>query len=433
MLDDGALRPSPSPHAKPAQLKRSNASPSPTVHPEPVHTALTDHKVASQRRVTLLGATGSIGTSTLDLIAHHPDRFAVAALTGHRNAGLLIEQARRFRPELVAVTDAETAQAIREGLAGQPETEVADGPDALLRAAELDSDIVVAGIVGAAGLPATLAAIRRGASIAFANKECLVCAGELMLSEVAKHGSKLLPVDSEHNAIFQVMEEANRDQIAKLILTASGGPFRDWTREAMREVTPEQAVAHPTWSMGAKISVDSATMTNKGLELIEAYYLFGMPAERIDIVVHPQSVVHSMVAYTDGSVLAQLGTPDMRTPIAYCLSYPQRMDTPCAPLDFATMGALTFEPADEATFPALKTARQCLETGGTAPTVMNAANEVAVAAFLNRRIGFLDIEAVVAEVMTGHVVRPVRTLEDVFAADAEARRLSEAALAEAVQ
>ncbi|MBV6632602.1 MAG: 1-deoxy-D-xylulose-5-phosphate reductoisomerase [Alphaproteobacteria bacterium] len=372
------------------------------------------------KSVTILGATGSIGCSTLDIIGHHADHFRVVAMTANRNGALIIEQARKFNPQFLAIADPATGDKVREALA-DTRIEVATGPEALVEAAKIHSDIVVAGIVGAAGLPATMAAVDRGAAVALANKEALVCAGPLMIDLVRRSEAQLLPLDSEHNAIFQVFDPANREGIRRLILTASGGPFRTASLEEMRAVTPEQAVAHPNWSMGAKISVDSATMMNKGLEVIEAHFLFDMPLEQIDVVFHPQSVIHSMVEYADGSVLAQMGTPDMRTPIAHCLAWPDRLEKPGDRLDFATIGALTFEQADELRFPALRLARQSLETGGTAPTVLNAANEVAVAAFLAGEIGFTRIAEHVETVLNLADIKPVSTLDDVFAADAWAR------------
>jgi 1-deoxy-D-xylulose-5-phosphate reductoisomerase len=299
--------------------------------------------------------------------------------------------------------------------------EAAAGAAAVVEAASRPADWVMAAIVGAAGLAPTLAAVRRGAVVALANKETLVCAGALMTNEVRRSGATLLPVDSEHNAIFQVIDFAQLSAIDRIVLTASGGPFRQSTREAMAMATPEQAVAHPNWSMGAKISVDSATMMNKGLELIEAFYLFGLPTERIEVLVHPQSIVHSLVAYVDGSVLAQLGQADMRTPIAYTLAWPARMATPVKRLDLAAIGSLTFERPDEVRFPALRLAREALAAGGAAPTVLSAANEVAVAAFLDRRIGFLDIASVVERTLQRVAAPQIDALETVWAIDREAR------------
>lgn len=344
------------------------------------------------KSVTVLGSTGSIGCSTLDLIAHNRDRFELTALTAHRNVEGLIEQARRLKPHLAVIADETHYATLRDALAGTG-TEVAAGAGAVIEAAERPADWVMAGIVGAAGLAPTLAAVRRGACVALANKECLVSAGPLFLAEVEQAGATLLPVDSEHNAIFQVLETDRLDAVDKIILTASGGPFRTWTLEEMARATPTQAVAHPRWDMGAKISVDSATLMNKGLELIEAHYLFPVGEPRLDVVVHPESIIHSLVAYVDGSVLAQLGSPDMRTPISYALAWPERMKTPAARLDLAQIAQLTFQAPDNKRFPALSLARQALCAGCGAPTALNAANEIAVEAFLKGRIGFLDIVA----------------------------------------
>jgi 1-deoxy-D-xylulose-5-phosphate reductoisomerase len=327
-------------------------------------------------------------------------------------------------PRRPAVVSEPTAyQDLKDALAGSG-IEVAAGPDAVVDAAARPSDWVMASIVGAAGLQPTLAAIKRGATIGLANKETLVCAGSLVMKAVVDHGATLVPVDSEHSAIFQVFDFEQKDQIDKIILTASGGPFRTKTAEQMRAMTPEQAVAHPNWSMGAKISVDSATMMNKGLELIEAYHLFGLPEDRIDILVHPQSVIHSLVAYHDGSVLAQLGTPDMRTPIAYALAYPARMTTPGKRLNLSEIAQLTFEAPDPVRFPALRITRAALKAGGGAPTILNAANEVAVQSFLSRTIGFLDIARVVEETVSALNDTAIGTLDDILALDAQARRMA---------
>ncbi|MDD3446360.1 MAG: 1-deoxy-D-xylulose-5-phosphate reductoisomerase [Zavarzinia sp.] len=380
------------------------------------------------RSVTVLGSTGSVGTSTLDLVGRNPDRFRVAGLVAHRRLDLLIEQARHFRPDFVASADEAALPVLRDALDGLG-IEVGAGIAAVEEAAARPSDLVMAAIVGAAGLAPTLAAVRRGAVVALANKEALVCAGDIVTAAVAAHGATLLPVDSEHNAIFQVFDEARRARVRRLILTASGGPFRSANQEAMARATPAEAVCHPNWSMGAKISVDSATMMNKGLELIEAHHLFAMPEERIDILVHPQSVIHSLVEYVDGSVLAQLGAPDMRVPIAHALAWPDRMATPVARLDLAAIARLTFEPPDPQRFPALALARHALKSGGAAPTILNAANEVAVAAFLAERIGFLDIAAVVDQVLEACAGRfGTSCLDEVVAADGAARHEAEVAV-----
>lgn len=376
---------------------------------------------AARRRVTVLGSTGSVGTQTIDLISRAPDAFDVVALTAARNVDLLARQARELRAELAVVADPACYGALKEALGGSG-VEAAAGPQAVVDAAARPSDWVMAAIVGAAGLAPTLAAVRRGAVVAFANKEVLVCAGELVMGEAAACGARLLPVDSEHSAIFQCFDFQRSEGVRRLILTASGGPFRAASREFMAGVTPSQAVAHPVWSMGAKISVDSATMMNKGLELIEAHHLFALPEDRIDILVHPQSVVHSLVEYVDGSVLAQLGTPDMRTPIAYALAWPERMETPAERLDLVKAATLTFEAPDEIRFPALRLARQSLQRGGGAPTILNAANEVAVAAFLAGRIGFLDIERVVEETLAALPATALNDVDAVIALDGEARR-----------
>jgi 1-deoxy-D-xylulose-5-phosphate reductoisomerase len=378
------------------------------------------------RSLTILGSTGSIGCNTLDLIERHPDDYRVVALTAYNSAELLAEQARRLRPELVVIGDERHYDDLKSALAGL-EIEVAAGPQALIEAAMRPAEWVMAAIVGAAGLAPTLAAVRRGAMIALANKETLVCAGELMMAEVTRCGATLLPVDSEHNAIFQVLEQDRKEAIERLILTASGGPFREWSLAEMAEATPEQAVAHPNWEMGDKISVDSATMMNKGLELIEAHYLFAMPARQIDVLIHPQSVVHSMVAYRDGSVLAQMGHPDMRTPIAYTLAWPTRMEVPVERLDLVAVGHLSFEAPDPVRFPTLRIAREALGAGGGAPTVLNAANEVAVEGFLAGKLGFLDIAKVVESTLEAMPARPPGSIEDVWELDREARRLASGA------
>ncbi len=381
------------------------------------------------KRVVVLGSTGSVGGSTLDLVSRNPDHFEVVALTGQRRLDELVKQALQFRPRFVALGDPALHNALAEALAG---TGIAcgAGPQALVDAATLDSDLVMAAIVGAAGLPPTLAAIAEGRTVALANKESLVCAGAIVMAAAAASGSTLLPVDSEHNAIFQVFAEHQRARVARLILTASGGPFRSSDYEAMAQATPAQAVAHPNWSMGAKISVDSATMMNKGLELIEAHHLFAMPEPMIEILVHPQSVVHSLVEYVDGSVLAQLGSPDMRVPIANALAWPDRMATPAARLDLAAIGRLTFEAPDPQRFPALTLARHALQRGGAAPTILNAANEMAVAGFLGGRVGFLDIAGLVdraLETLVGD--HDAESLEAVMTADRATRKWAAQAMA----
>ncbi|HQS14235.1 1-deoxy-D-xylulose-5-phosphate reductoisomerase [Reyranella sp.] len=378
------------------------------------------------RHVTILGSTGSVGQSTVDLIARDPTRYRVEALVARRSVELLAEQARRLRARLAVVADPDQYRSLKEALAGTS-IEVAAGPEAVVEAASRPAEWVMAAVVGFAGLAPTLVAARRGAMVALANKEALVCAGRLLMDAIDHSGGVLLPVDSEHNAIFQVFEPDQHRAVDRLILTASGGPFRNWSLADMAEVTPEQALAHPNWDMGDKISIDSATMMNKGLELIEAQLLFGLPESQVDIVVHPQSVIHSMVAYCDGSVLAQLGTADMRIPISHALGWPSRIDGPAAKLDFMAIPALTFERPDSGRFPALRLAREALMTGGYAPIVLNAANETAVAAFLARQIRFLDIARIVEDVMSGWngLSEAVEGLQQVEAADLEARRLAE--------
>lgn len=377
------------------------------------------------KRVTILGATGSIGTSTLDLIERDPDAFEVVALTAHRDVAKLADAARRVRAQVAVIADPACHDALRDALAGSGVTALA-GPDAVCDAARMGADWTMAAIVGTAGLKPVMAAVECGGTIALANKEALVSAGTIMTAAVAQHGAMLLPVDSEHNAVFQCLDASAPRAVRRIILTASGGPFRETPAEAMRTITPAQAVAHPNWSMGAKISVDSATMMNKGLELIEAYHLFPVAAEQLDVLVHPQSVVHSMVEYVDGSVLAQLGTPDMRTPIAHALAWPERMATPCAPLDLARVGRLDFQAPDPVRFPALRLAREALVAGGARPAVLNAANEVAVAAFLGGRIGFLEIAAIVADTLASFDPEAPQSLDAVLAIDAEARVRAEA-------
>ncbi len=380
------------------------------------------------RRVTVLGATGSIGQRTLDLIGHAPERFEVEALTAQRNVPALADAARRHRARLAVIADPECYGELQDALFGSG-IETACGREGLEEAALRPAEWVMAAIVGAAGLGPTLAAVRRGALVALATKECLVCAGQLLINEVRRSGAVLLPVDSEHNAIFQAMHGEDVDSIERLILTASGGPFRRRPRAEMASVTPAEAVAHPNWDMGAKISVDSATMMNKGLELIEAHHLFGLPEEQIEILIHPESIVHSLVAFRDGSLLAQLGHPDMRIPIAYTLGWPRRLDVPTPRLDLAAVARLTFEAPDTTRFPALRLAREALRAAGTAPTVFNAANEIAVAAFLARRIGFLDIAGIVEDVLGAVASPPAASLDHILDIDRAARSCAERQIA----
>ena len=376
------------------------------------------------KRVTVLGSTGSVGANTLSVIAEHPDRFRVVALAAGRNAAALVQQAQSFRPDFAAIADPAGYPTLKEGLVGTG-IEVAAGPDAVVEAASRDAEWVMAAIAGAAGLESTLAAVERGAVVALANKESLVCAGELMMAAARASGSMILPVDSEHNAIFQVFDDRCREAVRRLILTASGGPFRCASRDRMAAVRPAEALRHPNWDMGAKITIDSATMMNKGLELIEAHHLFAMPGEAIDILVHPQSIVHSMVEYADGSVLAQLGTPDMRTPIAVALAWPERLAVTGERLDLSVVGRLDFEPPDPQRFPALALARTALERGGREPAALSAANEVAVAAFLSERIGFLQIADIAGNTVAELGSGPLAGLDDVRSADREAREVAE--------
>ncbi|MBL8488757.1 MAG: 1-deoxy-D-xylulose-5-phosphate reductoisomerase [Rhodocyclaceae bacterium] len=378
--------------------------------------------------LTVLGATGSIGTSTLDVVARHPERFRVVALTGHSRLDVLAGQCRRFQPAYAVVATAADAERLGRMLADDcRQTRILHGAAALEEVASLpETDAVMAAIVGAAGLPGSLAAARAGKRILLANKESLVMAGPVFMAEVARSGAALLPIDSEHNAIFQSLPigfSGNFEKcgIRRLILTASGGPFRNTPREDLARVTPEAACAHPNWVMGRKISVDSATMMNKGLEVIEAHWLFGAAAERISVVIHPQSIVHSMVEYEDGSVLAQLGNPDMRTPIAHALGFPDRIDAGVGSLDLFAAGPLAFEPPDLQRFPCLALAFQALEKGGNAPAVLNAANEVAVAAFLDGHLPFLSISEVIADALDVVEAAPLRDMDDVLEADRRGR------------
>lgn len=390
-------------------------------------------------KLTVLGATGSIGVSTLDVVARHPERFEIVALTGHRRVDILAEQCQRFAPRYAVVGSAADAQTLKNLLAAKSGkgavTDVLYGPAALEQVAALDEiDAVMAAIVGAAGLAPTLAAARAGKRILLANKEALVMAGPVFMAEVVRSGSVLLPIDSEHNAVFQSLPhdyrgDHGRRGIRRILLTASGGPFRTRAPESLVDVTPEQAVAHPNWSMGRKISVDSATMMNKGLEVIEARWLFDVPADRIEVMIHPQSVIHSMVDYEDGSVLAQLGNPDMRTPIAHALAWPGRIDSGVASLDLCAIGRLDFEPPDLARFPCLELAYQALRQGGSAPAVLNAANEVAVEAFLDGRLGFTRIADLIAQVLERVPATALPDLAAVMESDRAGREAAHAALA----
>jgi 1-deoxy-D-xylulose-5-phosphate reductoisomerase len=379
---------------------------------------------SAPRTVTVLGSTGSVGTQTVELLAAVPERFQVRALVGGRNAALLAEQAIALKASRAVIADPAHYAALRQALSGTG-IDTAAGPEAVVEAAALPADWTMAAITGAAGLAPTLAAISRGAVVALANKEALVCAGEVMLRAVSDAGATLLPVDSEHNAIFQALEHANRSAVEKIVLTASGGPFRTASLEEMAKATPDMARKHPVWSMGAKISIDSATLMNKGLELIEAARLFALNEPEIGVLVHPQSVIHGLVFYRDGSVLAQLGSPDMRIPIAHTLAWPARMATPSNRLDLASLARLDFAEPDTVRFPALRLARDALRAGGGAPAILNAANEIAVEAFLQHRIGFLDIAGTVAEVLDAMGSQPANTLDEVVALDAAARRTAD--------
>jgi len=387
----------------------------------------------AERTVTLLGATGSIGASTIDLLKRDRERYRVEALTAHRSAAALAALAREVGARFAAVGDPAAYRELKDALAG---TGIAAGAgeSALIEAAQRPADWVIGAITGAAGLKATLAAAERGAIVALANKETLVCAGALFMRRAAAAGATVLPVDSEHNALFQAMSGSRREDVRRVILTASGGPFRTASAEAMRVATVEQALKHPNWSMGPKVTIDSATLMNKGLEIIEAHHLFALASEQIDVLVHPQSVVHSLVEFCDGSLIAQLGSPDMRIPIAYCLAYPERMAGPAPRLDLARAATLTFEQPDIIRFPALELARRALEVGGAAPTVLNAANEVAVAEFIAGRLGFMGISTLVAATLDAAMYRnwtgEPQNLEEALSVDHDSRLLARGLLPE---
>lgn len=380
--------------------------------------------VSAHKTISILGSTGTIGCNTLRMVEAHPDRFTIDTLTGGNNIQALIEQALTFTPKHVVIANDDHYGALKDALSGSGIT-VAAGDKAVCDAAARPADLVMSAIVGAAGLKPTLTAMRSGTQVALANKECLVCAGELMMKEAQNHHATLIPVDSEHSAIFQVYDAREAEHVSQITITASGGPFRTWDKNAMRHATPEEAVKHPNWKMGAKISVDSATMMNKGLELIEAYYLFPMSVDQLSVVVHPQSIVHCLVRMVDGSVLAQMSPPDMRTPIAYAMAWPQRISTPMPPLDLAKLGQLTFEAVDHDRFPAVELALYALREGGNAPTILNAANEVAVNRFLRGEIGFLDIVAHVEQTLARAPQTAIASLEDVMECDAHARKITE--------
>lgn len=378
---------------------------------------------AQPKTLTILGATGSVGLSTLDLVRRNPKNFEVMAITANTNVTELAKLAVEFDVKLAVVADQSKFNDLKLALNGTS-IRCEAGEQGLIEAAEMKSDLVMAAIVGAAGLRPALAAVRRGATLALANKECLVCAGDLFMAEARKNGSRILPVDSEHNAIFQVFDFAAEKSVEKIILTASGGPFWDRRTECLKSVTPAEAVDHPNWDMGQKISVDSATLMNKGLEVIEAFHLFPVAVEQIEVVVHPQSVIHSMVQYVDGSVLAQLGSPDMRTPIAYSLAWPDRMNAPVERLSLADIGQLTFSAPDYERFPCLQLAMDALREGGAAPAILNAANEIAVEAFLAGKIGFMDISSVVKATLDKIDMKAPHSLSMVFEIDHAARRVS---------
>jgi 1-deoxy-D-xylulose-5-phosphate reductoisomerase len=379
------------------------------------------------RTVSILGATGSIGSSTADLLRRDAAGYQVEAVTAHRDAPALARLAREFHARFAVVADPAAYDELKSELSGSG-IEAAAGPEAVVEAAQRPAEWVMAAITGAASLAPTLAAAERGATVALANKECLVCAGALFMRRAATKGATVLPVDSEHNAIFQALSAGRREDVQRIVLTASGGPFRSLSLEEIRKVTLEQALKHPTWSMGPKITIDSATLMNKGLELIEAHHLFALPPDQLDVVVHPQSIVHGLVEFRDGSVIAQLGSPDMRIPISHCLAWPVRMETPAARLDLAQISTLTFEEPDMVRFPALATARRALASGGAAPTVLNAANEIAVREFLARNIGFRGIAALVEATLDaterrGEMAEP-QSVDEALAIDHNARRLA---------
>ncbi len=384
-------------------------------------------RAAPIRRLSILGATGSVGTSTLQLVDHARDVFEIVALTANTNVEKLAQLAIKYKAELAVIADERQHGELRALLSGTG-VEAAAGPGGLIEAALRPADCIMAAIIGAAGLQPTLAAISQGSRLALANKECLVCAGDLFMQAVAQSGTELLPVDSEHSAAFQALEGAEPGSIARITLTASGGPFRTSTMEELRAATPEQALKHPNWSMGRKITIDSATMMNKGLELIEAHHLFPVRTDQLAVIFHPQSIIHCLVDYIDGSVLAQLASPDMCTPIAYSLSWPRRMSSPTPPLDLVKIGALTFEAPDTTRFPALAVAKEAMERGGAAPLVLNAANEIAVDAFLCKKLGFLEIAQLVADMLEQADARNLLTaptdLDHVLALDSEVRQLA---------
>ena len=393
-----------------------------------IDTGLGERRPTRPRRVSVFGVTGSIGTNTIDILTRHTDRFAVDAVTAHTDVAGLSAAARELEAKLAVVADPKCYDALKTALTGT-DIEAAAGPAALVEAARRPVDLTIAAIIGAAGLAPTLAAIESGSDIALANKECLVSAGDLFMAAAHRNNVNLLPVDSEHNAIFQALGNSGVSAVERITLTASGGPFLEWSAEALAGATPEQAATHPNWSMGRKISVDSSTLMNKGLEVIEAHHMFGLPADRIDVLIHPQSIVHGLVAFRDGSVLAQLAVPDMRLPLGFCLFWPERTMSSPGMLDLVEIGSLSFEPPDPTRFPGLSLARRALETGPWATNILNAANEIAVEAFLDGQIGYLAVAALCEEVLTlaAGINLPTTpdSLDDALAIDAEGRRLAE--------
>ncbi|MFW0777390.1 MAG: 1-deoxy-D-xylulose-5-phosphate reductoisomerase [Rickettsiales bacterium] len=379
---------------------------------------------AAQRSLTILGSTGTIGCNTLKLVEMHPERFRINTLTACNNVDELAKQAITFNAKRAVIANESHYAELKKALSGSS-VEALAGDDAIIQAAGEENDLVMAAIVGAAGLKPTLAAIKNGSTIALANKESLACAGSLVMKEAAKHNARILPVDSEHNAIFQLFDAHHPEWINKITITASGGPFREWSLAEMENITPEQAVKHPNWNMGAKISVDSATMMNKGLELIEAFHLFPLESTQFDVIVHPESVVHCLIHMNDGSVLSQMSCPDMCTPITNAMAWPERIEAPVKPLSLAEIGSLNFEAPDETRFPALRLARSALEAGGSAPTVLNAANEIAVNRFLTKQCHFLDITTIVEKTLEQMGNTPIGTIDDVLACDARAREIAE--------
>jgi 1-deoxy-D-xylulose-5-phosphate reductoisomerase len=390
-------------------------------------------EAAEPRTVSILGATGSIGASTADLLRRRPEAYRVEALCSNRNADALARLARDLGARFAAVADPTAYRALKQGLSGSG-IEAAAGADSVVEAAQRPADWVMAAIAGATGLAPTLAAVERGGTVAVANKECLVCAGMLFMSRAAQAGTTVLPVDSEHNAVFQALAAGRREDVKRIMITASGGPFRTWSKDQIRAATVEQALRHPNWSMGPKVTIDSATLMNKGLELIEAHHLFAMDHDAIGILVHAQSIVHGLVEYIDGSVVALMGSPDMRTPIAHCLAWPERIEAPVKSLDLAEVGTLSFEAPDLERFPALKLAREALAAGNGAPTVLNAANEIAVAEFIDRRLGFAGIpalvEATLNEAARRGAMHEPSSVDDAIAIDHTARRLAQSLVPE---